>query len=485
MAACLLVGVVAGRSRSGRCSHTAGRGDSWARTAGVRARRVARLHAAVADELRRARRRHRLSTSRCILRGRTLATTPLLSRFDSKRMFDIVNVAVDARRGQRGALAVLAAAADAARADRRQRVRGGGSAALPSGNWLRRRAARSRRSIRCSAALWVGGAACAIGAAWQAKFHRLAALIMVGGAGLVVCSHVRVALGARSRAHADRGRSRHDGAVLARLALAAAAARGRRAAAAQRCGRKARRVRDALLATASAAGMGAAVVRDHDASRRPACSRRSFSRMRSTAGGRNVVNVILVDFRGFDTLGEITVVGSVAITVYALLRRFRPAPESIAVPAAQRAEAANGIVPRAERRAAAQLHAHSGRARSPAAADGRARLGLLPAARPQRARRRVRRRPRDGDRGHRAVHGERHDLGRVAPAHSSASVDCARLARRRAGRARCVAGVAAVPRARWPRTSHLPLHRHAASVERAGVRPRRVHARGRRDDAHA
>ena len=53
-------------------------------------------------------------------------------------------------------------------------------------------------------------------------------------------------------------------------------------------------------------------------------------------GGRNVVNVILVDFRGFDTLGEITVVGIVAMIVYALLRRFRPAPESIEVPSAQR-----------------------------------------------------------------------------------------------------------------------------------------------------
>ena len=49
-----------------------------------------------------------------------------------------------------------------------------------------------------------------------------------------------------------------------------------------------------------------------------------------------MVNVILVDFRGFDTFGEITVVGIVALTVYALLRRFRPAPESIAVPRAQR-----------------------------------------------------------------------------------------------------------------------------------------------------
>ena len=43
-------------------------------------------------------------------------------------------------------------------------------------------------------------------------------------------------------------------------------------------------------------------------------------------GGRNVVNVILVDFRGFDTFGEITVLGIVALTVFALLRRFRPAP---------------------------------------------------------------------------------------------------------------------------------------------------------------
>jgi multicomponent K+:H+ antiporter subunit A len=53
-------------------------------------------------------------------------------------------------------------------------------------------------------------------------------------------------------------------------------------------------------------------------------------------GGANVVNVILVDFRGFDTLGEITVLGVVALTVYALLRRFRPAPESMEAPRQQR-----------------------------------------------------------------------------------------------------------------------------------------------------
>jgi len=45
--------------------------------------------------------------------------------------------------------------------------------------------------------------------------------------------------------------------------------------------------------------------------------------------GRNVVNVILVDFRGFDTLGELTVLVSAAIGAVALTRavtRRRPAP---------------------------------------------------------------------------------------------------------------------------------------------------------------
>ena len=56
----------------------------------------------------------------------------------------------------------------------------------------------------------------------------------------------------------------------------------------------------------------------------------------SEAGGRNVVNVILVDFRAFDTLGEITVLAVVALTVFSLLRRFRPARESVASPTQQR-----------------------------------------------------------------------------------------------------------------------------------------------------
>ena len=37
------------------------------------------------------------------------------------------------------------------------------------------------------AVLWAVGVACALGAAYQTKFHRLAALILLGGAGLVTC----------------------------------------------------------------------------------------------------------------------------------------------------------------------------------------------------------------------------------------------------------------------------------------------------------
>jgi multicomponent K+:H+ antiporter subunit A len=40
-------------------------------------------------------------------------------------------------------------------------------------------------------------------------------------------------------------------------------------------------------------------------------------------GGYNVVNVILVDFRGFDTLGEITVLGVAAVAILALLQGLR------------------------------------------------------------------------------------------------------------------------------------------------------------------
>jgi multicomponent K+:H+ antiporter subunit A len=52
---------------------------------------------------------------------------------------------------------------------------------------------------------------------------------------------------------------------------------------------------------------------------------------KSGGGGTNVVNVILVDFRGFDTFGEITVLGIAALGIYKLLTgipRFKPSADA-------------------------------------------------------------------------------------------------------------------------------------------------------------
>jgi multicomponent K+:H+ antiporter subunit A len=49
-------------------------------------------------------------------------------------------------------------------------------------------------------------------------------------------------------------------------------------------------------------------------------------------GGTNAVNVILVDFRGFDTLGEVTVLACAALGAAVLLERARPLPAAPARP---------------------------------------------------------------------------------------------------------------------------------------------------------
>ena len=100
------------------------------------------------------------------------------------------------------------------------------------------------------------------------------------------------------------------------------------------------RARD--MAVAGAVGGGVAMLAYAIITRPPIQVLSPFFVERSLveAGGRNVVNVILVDFRGLDTLGEITVIAVVALSVYALLRRFRPATESRDMPRAQREDAA-------------------------------------------------------------------------------------------------------------------------------------------------
>jgi multicomponent K+:H+ antiporter subunit A len=49
-------------------------------------------------------------------------------------------------------------------------------------------------------------------------------------------------------------------------------------------------------------------------------------------GGRNVVNVILVDFRGFDTLGEITVLALAGLAIFAMLEKLRLSGQMAAGP---------------------------------------------------------------------------------------------------------------------------------------------------------
>lgn len=80
------------------------------------------------------------------------------------------------------------------------------------------------------------------------------------------------------------------------------------------------RVRDALIAL-SAGGLMTALVLAATAVPRELHLAAFFAQNSwLLAKGRNVVNVILVDFRALDTLGEITVLSVAAIGVYALLR---------------------------------------------------------------------------------------------------------------------------------------------------------------------
>jgi multicomponent K+:H+ antiporter subunit A len=188
------------------------------------------------------------------------------------------------------------------------------------------------------ALVWAVGIVCALGAAYLAKFHRLAALILLGGAGLVTCvsfvwlsapdlaltqlvvetvTTVLLLLGLRwlpKRIEGARPGSPVAGAI------------------------RWYRLRDFIIAVAAGSGLAALAYAVMILPTPDTISRYFVENAYTQGGGTNIVNVILVDLRGFDTLGEITVVAVVALTVYALLRRFRPAPESIPVPEQQRAQ---------------------------------------------------------------------------------------------------------------------------------------------------
>jgi multicomponent K+:H+ antiporter subunit A len=185
------------------------------------------------------------------------------------------------------------------------------------------------------ALVWVVGAGFALGTAWQAKFHRLAAVMLLGGVGLVVCitfvwfsapdlaltqltvevvTTVLLVLGLRWLPRRVQVPGERGPEVLTLT----------------------RRARD--LAIAIGAGLGLAALSYAVMTRTPPelLAQDFLARAYSEGGGTNVVNVILVDFRGFDTLGEIFVVAAVALTTFALLRRFRPAADSLELPEQQR-----------------------------------------------------------------------------------------------------------------------------------------------------
>ncbi|MGH6760992.1 MAG: monovalent cation/H+ antiporter subunit A [Phyllobacterium sp.] len=185
------------------------------------------------------------------------------------------------------------------------------------------------------ALVWAVGMVCAVGAAYQAKYHRLAALVLLGGAGLVTCvtfvwlsapdlaltqllveivTTVLILLGLRWLPQRIEDPAGEPTTFRARV----------------------RRYRDLLIAIVSGAGISLIAYAVMTRSLNDSISSYFLERAYSEGGGRNVVNVLLVDFRGFDTLGEIAVLCIVAITVYALLRRFRPASDSIDTPEQQR-----------------------------------------------------------------------------------------------------------------------------------------------------
>ena len=259
------------------------------------------------------------------LRERRARTAALLQHFDGKRLFDTLLARFEGgarqfvrllgtRRLQPQMFIMLSFALLAALA----------SALIVPLTWGDRPRVPTAPEF---ALLWVIAGTCAIGAATQAKFHRLATLIMLSVVGLALCitfawfsapdlaltqlavevvTLVLFLFGLRWMPK----RVELDNPQVATRAWW-------------------RRRRDLALAVAIGGGLSALsyalLTRQAPLSISPFFIENALT----AGGGTNVVNVILVDFRAFDTLGEITVLGIVGITVFALLRRFRPAAETM------------------------------------------------------------------------------------------------------------------------------------------------------------
>lgn len=150
--------------------------------------------------------------------------------------------------------------------------------------------------------------------------QRLAALIVMGGAGLLV-SLAFVMLSAPDLALTQL-LVETVSVILLLLALNYLPEEG----APER--RTARKLRDLGIAVACGGGIAALV---YAIITRPleTVAGEILARSVPEGGGTNVVNVILVDFRGFDTLGELSVFGIAGLVVHALLRRAWMTPDAV------------------------------------------------------------------------------------------------------------------------------------------------------------
>jgi multicomponent K+:H+ antiporter subunit A len=136
---------------------------------------------------------------------------------------------------------------------------------------------------------------------------------------------LRLPLGARPRADADLGRDGDDHAAAAGAALPAEDHAAGKPGGLQ--------LRDGAIALAAGGGVGALayafLMRDVET-----ISDYHLANSYEGGGGTNVVNVILVDFRGYDTYGEIIVLGIAGLVIYALMHALLNGPRARA--AAQR-----------------------------------------------------------------------------------------------------------------------------------------------------
>jgi len=269
------------------------------------------------------------------LRSRTVMTVPVTGWFDGRRTYRALLIrgsmaartigrVFSTRKLQKQLLLVVVVAFAA------------GATPLWLGHGLSRGPVPTKEINPVFVVFWAIGMACAIGAAYQAKYHRLAALIMLGGAGLVTCltyvwfsapdlaltqlmveivTTTLMLLGLRWLPKRFEPQFARGAAGLRGLSRA-----------------RGRRVRDLVVAIVGGSGVGALAFAVLTRPFPESVANHYLARSLSEGGGANTVNVIIVDFRGFDTMGEIVVLGVVALTVFALLRRFRPPPESLETP---------------------------------------------------------------------------------------------------------------------------------------------------------